>query len=437
MDVCDVNDHAYIRKQFIAGMPTIIFGFIIGYLFYLLYAKFMPVKEYGAFGLWISLVQLFAMAACLGFNRSAVKFIALYNNEAQKNKATGLYIFALSIALVCSVIASIGIYHFFVNFYPPSSWDVKIIAHGIWLLPLFSIAFINEAFLSGYGLVLYSIIPTKALSYVIAIALSLLLFLEENVLTGYAGMLSLAIAILVAVFVQTIGLLLSIPKSYFFSKPHFDSIKWMRTSLPIYLSNASFFMIVRGAPLIITALASLKQVGIYFVAFQVTTVISVPRAALIPIMSPKIVTLYHEKNTKHLQHIIDISATYCFYSSLAIAIVIFLASHAFINFLGDEYKAALPVINILIVAATLSKVASISTQILNLTGFQKLSARTYLFTLVIYLISSVILIKEYGAVGAAWAFLISILINKAIFIYLVHKKTKINMLRFLLKGFSK
>ncbi len=436
LDFNDTKTHTYIRTQFLAGMPAVIFGFIISYAFYLLYAKFMPVAEYGMFGLWVSLVQLFAIIACLGFNYSATKFIALYNKELQPRKAVGLYIFALSISLICSVVASFSIYHFFTFFYPASSWDVKIIAHGIWLLPLFTIAALNSAFLSGYGLVLYSIIPTQTLNYVIAILLSLFLFIEENVLTGYEGMLSLSIAILIAVFIQTIGLLISIPKSYLLSKPSFESMSWIRTSLPIYLSNASFFAMVRGAPLIITALAGIKQVGIYFIAFQVTTIIAMPRLALIPIVSQKVVTLFHDNEIKKLQHVIDVGATYCFYTSLIIAIIIFFASNTFVNLLGDEYKSALPVIDILIIAVMINELATISTQMLNLTGFQKLSAYMYGLTLAIYLFSSLILVTEYGAIGAALAFLISILINKLLFIYIVYQKMKINMIRFLVKGFS-
>jgi len=412
--------------QLIQALPSALIGFVFSYILYLLYAKLMPVSEYGAFGFWLSNMQILMVLTCLGFNRSIIKFFALYQRYQQVKNSSGLFLFTTIMVLSLSIIFGFLAYYIAEDSFHPDSSTYRILVFGLWVLPLFAFIEINTAIFRGFGLSMYALIPSKVILNVVAVMLSVYLLEEGEYLNAHEGIIVIALALIFVVIVQWLCIYCKVPSKYYATEQKFEIKVWLKTVLPMFISGACYFIISKVSPVLINFFSNEHQNGLYFVALQLSLLIELPRLVIVTVVVNKIPVLYSEKKHSDIQILARKSNRFVLVTSGGLGVLLVIFGHEILHYLGKDYAVAYRILIVLVAARFIASYSPFATQLLNLTGHQLIPTIVFGITLIINIILNIFFIWWMGIMGAALALLLSFVIAKLILNWLVLKHLKIN-----------
>jgi O-antigen/teichoic acid export membrane protein len=398
-----------ISYLFLDKFFTLILGLTVGAWV----ARYLGPEKYGRLNYLLSITTLFSFTVTLGMDSIIIKELS---SKSRKNNLV------INTGFMLRIIGSIiGV--FIVNI---SGFVLGI--HGQQRVYLFIISLIL-IFQSFKIIDLYfrSQISSK---YVVFSHILALCFISSLRVFGIINKLNLVFFISI-ILIQHILIALFL---YIFYKKnnnkfHLNKINkkmaknLLKKSWPLLLSSIAVIIYMKIDQIMLGYISTEKNVGLYNVAVKLSEVPYFVSTYIMMSVYPILVKLYEQNTEKYIENKFFI---YRLMSFLAFSIVIFISplSEFIVNIIyGEDYLFAAQVMKIHLISLfwVFNGVAQSKKNIIR--GFQKINMGTTIIGAIMNLILNILLIPQYGAIGAAIATVVAYAISVN-FLTLIFKDTR-------------
>lgn len=194
---------------------------------------------------------------------------------------------------------------------------------------------------------------------------------------------------------------------------------WIGMSLFV----ASLASLVRGYAdtLILSRYATMEDVGIYRNAFKVATVTRIALVALLIPAGPKFAELFAAGKMDELRRSAQFVTKIIFWCSAPILLLMVLAAPLIMGIFGKEFVAGSTVLMVLALGQFINAATGPVSNILIMTGRQKLNRNLMVATTVLAIGLNLLLIPRLGAMGAAIVNTLGVLILNVIPFFLIRR----------------
>ena len=211
---------------------------------------------------------------------------------------------------------------------------------------------------------------------------------------------------------------------------NFSSTEILTTSYPMALSAISYFLMQSTDVLFISAYDTFESVAYYSIAVKLATVTALALISVNIVIAPKIASIYNDKNFSQLKLILKKATRINVLISLPVIMLLLLFSEYVLSTFGSNYILAKNALWILLFAQFFNSISGPSALYLNMTGRQKKLNVILLISLLINVVLNIILVPDFGMLGAAIATTASFVFSKvfasALVFYLDNVKTFIS-----------
>ena len=211
---------------------------------------------------------------------------------------------------------------------------------------------------------------------------------------------------------------------------NFSSTEILTTSYPMALSAISYFLMQSTDVLFISAYDTFESVAYYSIAVKLATVTALALISVNIVIAPKIASIYNDKNFSQLKLILKKATRINVVISLPIIILLLFFSEYVLSTFGSNYILAKNALWILLIAQFFNSITGPSALYLNMTGRQKKLNGILVISLLINVVLNIILVPDFGMLGAAisttTSFVISKILASALVFYLDNVKTFIS-----------
>lgn len=203
---------------------------------------------------------------------------------------------------------------------------------------------------------------------------------------------------------------------------------WFIAALPMMIISSFELLLFNIDIFMISKYLSPDQTGIYFAATKIMALIAFLNYAIGSAFTARYAQYHASNNQKALAEIVKKSATLTLYPCLAMISIILLFRTQLLSLFGPGFENAEIVILILAIGLIFRAAIGPGERVLMMTGHQNLCAIIYLTTASLDVVLNIILIPEYGILGAAIATTISFVVMAISLLLTI--KMRLNILSF-------
>lgn len=374
-----------------------VLGVVLAYVLHVVLARWMGAAGYGVYAFVISWATVLATAAALGFPLASLRFISQHIAAHRWADLRGVLIGAPSVVTLGGLAV----------FASGTAWAAWWASDPVpWVLGFACVPLMAQLALGGevaraMGSIASSLTPGRILR-------PLLTLLIIGFLWGRSANPALALGAAVAahvgaVVVQGLWLYRLVPQAARSVRPRYQPRLWLTTALPMMVATGIVLLLTQLDLLMVGLLLNEESVGLYSAAAKTAAVIPLVLYALNVAAAPTFAALHERGDTLQLQALASRVARWAFWPSLALAIVLSLASGWILGWFGVSFVAARGVVIMLAMAYLFSAGVGCVGYLLNLSGNEHHNARTLIWAAGIDIVLNIMLIPILGILGAALA----------------------------------
>ncbi|MDB2321291.1 oligosaccharide flippase family protein [Flavobacteriaceae bacterium] len=418
----DIHSHEVLIKSS-KTMLVKVLGLISGLLISIFLARTLGpeglgvVKFANKFGMILLILTMF------GFQNVIIKFIAIAKEKLDDNGiATALKtslvfngILSLFIAFIGAIVLPLILEMWSDN----QDLYIPLLIVFVMLIPQ-TISRVYGSALNGFGNIWQANLVNQTLS-VVLVGLGLILywsfsivFTPVNVLLLYAISRFILVVVVKVLWNNTFKNKIN---GQFNLKPMLKMAKPMLlvTGTGVIASNADSIML--------GVLGTFKDVGIYSVAAQLALLTSFFLQVTNAAISPKLASLFHESKMTEMRLMVQSVTKGLALIALLFVIFFLLLGQQLLGFWGAEFQEAYWVLIILVIGQFFNIATGCSGILLVMCGFEKIHGYISLISVILNIILNVILIARYGALGAAIATAIVVILSNISKVIMAKRKT--------------
>ena len=299
---------------------------------------------------------------------------------------------------------------------------------ALFLIPLISLNSAHQATLRGLHHVILGQLPESIIRpglYIILLGISYISF--YNQMTPFIAM---AIQVMVSIIVFGFGVLWVfryLPNQAKITKVSYDTPVWVRSAIP-FLFLGSMQVINTSTDIVMLGLfRSSEEVGVYRVVTSGAQLVTFVLLAVNMALAPTIAKLYSIGDMQRLQRTITVSTHVILLVSLPIALVLIFFGQQLLYWLfGGEFELGASALAILCVGQLVNASMGSVGVILNMTGYERDSARGVAIGAGINIVLNLTFIPVWGIEGAACATAISMIVWNILLVIWVYKRLGIH-----------
>jgi O-antigen/teichoic acid export membrane protein len=178
---------------------------------------------------------------------------------------------------------------------------------------------------------------------------------------------------------------------------------WLRVSLPLFMITGVQELTNQLQVIMLGALAHASDAGLYAAAWRLASLMSFGLSALSTVSGPMIASAYHRGEFGELRRLASLSARIALAFAVPAAIVLVLAGQTLLSLFGRDFVAGYPVLLVLTAGALANACTGVVGYLLTLTGREVAALAILAVALALSAVLNVLLIPQWGAVGAATA----------------------------------
>ncbi|MBV7269162.1 flippase [Winogradskyella luteola] len=198
--------------------------------------------------------------------------------------------------------------------------------------------------------------------------------------------------------------------------------KILKLSTPMMISSSFLLISSWTDVLMLGAMVSESDVGVYNAAFKLGSLVLIVVAAVNTVLSPKISKLFEGKNIEGIKKEVQKATKLISFLSLPIVVFMIIFRKPILGLFGEEFISGQLVLVIVSLGMLFNAMSGSVGQILNMTIYQKQFRNFTFICAFTNIILNYFLILKYGIEGAALASLISNLIINIMCLVLVKQK---------------
>lgn len=400
----DESHHHEIVRGGVSAFTTRLIGMGFSYLFAVLVARMYGAAGTGMYNLSQSLMNFLASITKLGSDTLMTRYGAQYNAQKKFGWIKDLYNKSLLVSVPLAIIFSIAVYFLapwiaqevFKKDDPEVARAFRIATVALLPVTIFNIS--NGGLRGLKQIQIYSLLQNVSNFLFGCIIITVLFFVSDDLLVPVITYVS---------FITITGLL----AGYFFLKySNYGSTKveegldfnekfWIGFSLFV----ASLASLVRGYAdtFILGRYATIADVGVYRTAFKVATIARIALTAFLVPAAPKFAELFSQGKMKELGQSAQFATKIIFWCSAPILAGVIILSPFIMGIFGKEFLAGTEALIILSIGQFINAATGPVSNILMMTGRQKLNRNLMVGTTILAIILDLILIPRFGIVGAA------------------------------------
>jgi len=401
-------------------------GLGISYFFGVLVARFIGPSSYGQFSLGLTLFNVIAILSVFGLDNAILKYMPEYSNKDQVNNDINLLLSGLIIGGVISVILSF-------LFYLNSEYLSNKIFNDEDLSLIFKYFSIG---IPAYVLTTISLSMLQA-KHNIYLRISIKYFSEPLIKILIAGGLlfiglEIEAAILAFVFSLWFSLILcyiGLRRNLNISSFSLDEKYGVRSTLrnlftyssPLLIGLIFITVANRSDFILLGYMKTSFDVGLYAAAFQTTAIIVIVLQSVESIVAPHISEALNTKEIEKINNIYTMSLRWVVILGVPLFVIFITQAKLILSIFGEEFVAATTAFVVLATGHFINLTTGSSNYILLFLGRTKLVMLNQIINSILIVLLNVLLINEYGILGAAISMLVATLVVNVIRIVQVYR----------------
>ncbi len=418
-----------LRGAFVTFALRII-GALLNFGFFILLARFLDADGAGVFFLTLSIIALAVVVGTLGIPIAALRFASASISIGDMQAIAGLHrlsrrniaLASLSLSLILLIIAPwLGDYVFHEPAFSPTLRWMALV-----LLPASMVMYYAELFRAVQHIAASNITQTvgmHALNVVLLLIGYYFLTLSETLVGAFYTLAGVLLCLSASLYWRHLKKQASIPEY-----GSFDHGLLMRISIPLLWSQALTQALYWIDTLVIGAFHDAEAVGLYNAAMRSVMLIIVLEAALNSLASPKFSALHHVGELVVLGKVVRRTSALLLVSGGLFTLGFLIAADWILLIFGEEFVRAAPALRILAIGMFLSVATSAASQVLMMTGHERLHRRNMMIAVIVSLILNLLLVPSYGIVGAAIGGACGFALRNVLAAFTVQRKMGIRML---------
>ncbi len=370
-----------------------------------LLARLLPPEELGVYFLILSIVMFSTQIALMGMIRTVVRIISesLGTNRPARARSAITKIFLLAVFGIAIVAAFVGLdtgrqiaRQLFNS--PLMAGHMALVAAWIALFAIQSL--LAESFRGFSDIRMASVFDRLLTSLISA---SLLAWLWFQIGTANLGQILLIIVAACGISVVAGGLLLR--RRVLTLEKNGESIassEIMAISLPLLVAGIAPFIVSEGGIWILGALRPPEEVAIFGAATRLVALIAMPLLVVNAVVAPMIGEMYAQGKQQELEYYLRKIATLGGYAAIGILVVLIIFGAQILELVfGEYFRSAYPAMVILSIGMFVNIWSGSCGQTLMMTGGQKTLMYITLFTGLLMVALSLVVVEPYGITGMA------------------------------------
>ncbi|UUF15575.1 MULTISPECIES: oligosaccharide flippase family protein [Flavobacterium] len=413
-------------KQSLSTLFLRISGVFLLFVFTVFLTKNYTPKLVGQYDFVRSFLLAAGCICMLGFDQSILYFKGFLVSKNEVEQLKKVYIKMIMMLFTASVLALIIILCIDekrINNYFSDDEVYTILLKGASILFFYGLSLFNTEVFRALDKLYIAELFRNILKYIPLIIGSIVLFYyhKETYLVDVFLLGFVVLAILSSIFVF-IYFNNTVEKS---TPEIFSKKEIFKKSYPIAISGMAMFLLMCFDIMFLKKYRNDEAVAFYSVGVKVMTIVSVIILTVNITVSAKIAELFSSHNITELRKILRNSSRLIFGITFPVILLISVFSEYVLSFFGHQYIAAQQAFLILIIGQGICSAFGSAPVYLNMTGRQHIFQIILIVAVVINFILNRFLIPEYGMIGAAIAFVSSMLFWNGIAAIIIYRKDKI------------
>jgi O-antigen/teichoic acid export membrane protein len=367
-------------------------------------SNLLGVKAFGTFT-YCNLILNFVGTTCLGgFTHTSVRYLALARANKRPAEIRGIIRLALTVMGILTLIA--GTTLFFFRHPIAERWIGKPE-----MAPLLAWIAAGLPAMVLLGWVVYALrgfrdVSAEAILRNLMQPLVLIILVAIMAGVGYLTLLGAVVALLTSIFIAAmIGiwrLQRHLPNVIAPERATPRKLEILKYAASIWLTRFSNVAIDQGDRLMIGALATLSQVGIYHAAFRIADFQTLAMLSFVPMFSTAIAEAHATGDRAALVHYYRMVVRWSLLVTMPICLGCLLFAKPILHIFGEEFVSGAPVLVIISLASLIDAGVGPAGQFLQMMGKQKLEMAWTATAAALAISLNFVLIPRYGAMGAAF-----------------------------------
>lgn len=401
------------KKRFAYGSAAAVVVFFGGaglaFFTQLLIARILGPESFGIYAYVFAWMSVLAYGTALGFQVALLRFVSVYDSKSAWSLLRGVIRYSeRRVGAVGLCVILIGVAGILIRgqAMEPELSDTFLI--GFLLVPVWAFLWLRTATVRAFGGVVTALAPERImrdgllLTFVVCASLGFGWNLNASTV-----MTATVASTLLALGLAHVAMLRLRPRMIDTAVPQYDAKAWRQAAVPLLIVGATDALFSRTGVLLLGWIGETKNAGIYGLAFSIAFLVVLPRSAVATLFAPAIARLYAHRQMADLQALILRAASWSLLAATGIAIVLAVMAEYLLAWFGPEYVAGAEVLRVLLIGQVISASTGSQTHVLAMTGHERHSAAILTLSAITNVIISILMINQFGLMGAAWAMTIS------------------------------
>lgn len=391
------------------------FDFVSRFIIGLLLARLLGPGEYGLYSLGISAAGIFAGISMLGLDSAMVRYIAILSARKDTAGVRGTIQIGLGIAIPVSVAMGLALYLLApvvaVGMFSEPALTPVLRVMGV-VVPFLSLSDVLLGITRGFGRMDHAAFGENVVQSLVRVVLLAGLALVGLDVYGAVivfGIADVASAVVLIYFINR----------YFPSRPsaHAETSRDYRGvfgfAVPLWISGLLNTFRKNIQAVILGTTATSVSVGVFGIVGHVNIVGHSVYVAVTVAVKPLLARLHDQSDRDGLEHIYTTTTRWLVMSNIPIFMAMVLYPASILAIFGEAFTVGAAALAVMAAAELVNAATGICGSLIDMTGHTRVKLANSVLLLAVFLATNVLLIPEYGVLGAAVAYFIAIAVVNA------------------------
>jgi O-antigen/teichoic acid export membrane protein len=187
------------------------------------------------------------------------------------------------------------------------------------------------------------------------------------------------------------------------AEPAYAPKEWWHLAVPVMIMIGVEVLMSRAGVILLGWIGDTHAAGIFALGLNLALVLILPRVAVGTFFSPNVSKLHAHRNDAALQSLFARATVLSLIGTTVLALPLLLLTEPLLRFFGEEFVAAVPIAQILVIGQIFAAATGPQQNLLTMTGHERAAATIMIIGATINITGCAIGIALFGAMGAAVA----------------------------------
>lgn len=390
-------------------------------------ARLLGAQAYGDFVYCYTWLLILVIPAKLGMDTTVMKYLSAYTANSDFARMNGILRFAVRktffASLIVTAICGILVYALAANL--SQSLTSTAIFTILCIAPL-SILHVMQYGLYGMKRYFQAQLPESIIRPgILILGCSVTFLISQKASSPETMSYNLIITSIVSVGTY-VYMRSTLPFDSQKHPPVYEAREWKAVGDSMLLISGMNFILSQTDIVLIGLLNGTYEAGLYAAAARVSALVLFFYTAINSVAAPLVAHAYSAKELHTVAKLAKTSLYYIMASTLLCGLIFLLNLETLLSLFGEEFKTSYACLAILIISQVFRALSGIGGFLLTMTAHENLAARLTFKTALLNLITASFLIPKWGAVGGAYATMLSTVVWSIGVIVSVKKSLQIN-----------